>query len=51
MSSMAEVTEPVQMSMRYGLTLLAKANLLDDIGEIVLNLWREQIEVARGAML
>ena len=44
---LVEVGEPVQMSTRYGLALLAKAKLRDDTGEIVLNLWREQIDVAK----
>ena len=43
---LVEVREPVQMSTRYGLALLAKTKLRDDTGEIVLNLWRQQIDVA-----
>lgn len=43
---LVEVGEPVEMSTRYGLALLAKAKLRDDTGEIVLNLWRQQIDVA-----
>lgn len=44
---LVEVGEPVQMSTRYGLASLAKAKLRDDTGEIILNLWREQIDVAK----
>lgn len=44
---LVEVGKPVQISTRYGLALLAKAKLRDDTGEIALNLWRQQIDVAR----
>ncbi|MBL7083868.1 MAG: DNA-binding protein [Candidatus Aminicenantes bacterium] len=44
---LVELGKPVQMSTRYGLEPLAKAKLRDDTGEIVLNLWRQQIDVAQ----
>jgi len=44
---LVEVGTPVQMSTRYGPALMAKAKLRDDTGEIVLNLWRQQIDMAR----
>ena len=44
---LVEVGTPVQMLTRYGPALMAKAKLRDDTGEIVLNLWRQQIDVAR----
>ena len=44
---LVELGKPVQMSTRYGLALLTKAKLRDDTGEIVLNLWRQQIDVAQ----
>jgi len=44
---LVEIGEPVQTSTRYGPALLAKAKLRDDSGEMVLNLWRQQIDVAK----
>lgn len=44
---LVEVGEPTQISTRYGLALLAKAKLRDHTGEIVLNLWRQQVDVAK----
>jgi len=44
---LVEVGTPVQMSTRYGPALMAKAKLRDDTGEIILNLWRQQIDTAQ----
>ena len=48
---LVEVGKPVQLSTHYGLAMMAKAKLRDDTGEIVLNLWRQQIDVAKEGEL
>lgn len=48
---LVEVGKPVQISTRYGLAMMAKAKLRDDTGEMVLNLWRQQIDVAKEGEL
>jgi ssDNA-binding replication factor A large subunit len=42
-----EIGEPVQISTRYGMAMLARAKLKDETGEIVVNLWRQQIDAAK----
>lgn len=48
---LVEVGKPVQISTRYGPAMMAKAKLRDETGEIVLNLWRQQIDVAKEGEL
>lgn len=48
---LVEVGRPVEISTRYGLAMMAKAKLRDDTGEVVLNLWRQQIDVAKEGEL
>jgi len=43
-----EVEKPVEMATRYGSAMLARAVLEDETGTVRLNLWRDQIDVARA---
>jgi ssDNA-binding replication factor A large subunit len=43
-----EISEPREISTRFGLASLATAILEDDTGSVRLNLWREQIDVAKA---
>jgi ssDNA-binding replication factor A large subunit len=46
--TLKEVTRPVEMGTRYGPALLARAVLEDETGSVRLNLWRDQIDVAKA---
>jgi ssDNA-binding replication factor A large subunit len=45
--TLKEMEEPVEIATRYGRALLARAILQDETGSVRLNLWREQIDVAK----
>lgn len=45
--TLKEVEEPVEMATRYGRAMLAKAVLQDETGSVRLNLWRDQIDIAK----
>lgn len=46
-ATLKEVEEPVEIATRYGRAMLAKAVLQDETGSVRLNLWRDQIDVAK----
>lgn len=41
------VESPKKVATRYGEALVAKAVVADETGEVVLNLWRDQIELVK----
>jgi ssDNA-binding replication factor A large subunit len=43
-----EISEPREISTRFGLANLATAVLEDETSSVRLNLWRDQIDVARA---
>ena len=43
-----EISEPREISTRFGLANLATAVLEDETGSVRLNLWRDQIDAARA---
>lgn len=46
--TLKEVSEPREIGTRFGPANLAMAMLEDDTGSVRLNLWRDQIEVAKA---
>ena len=45
------VSKPKRVATRYGEALVANAIVADDTGEIVLNLWREQVNLVKPGYL
>ena len=43
-----EAEKPVEIGTRYGPALLVRAILEDETGSVCLNLWRDQIDVAKA---
>lgn len=46
--TLKEVEKPVEMATRFGQAMLARAVLEDETGSVRLNLWRDQIDVAKA---
>jgi replication factor A1 len=41
------VSKPRRVSTKYGETMVAQATIADETGEIILNLWRNQIDMVK----
>lgn len=46
--TLKEVEKPVEIGTRYGPAMLARAVLQDETGSVRLNLWRDQIDIAKA---
>lgn len=46
--TLKEVEKPVEIETRYGPAMLARAVLQDETGSVRLNLWRDQIDIAKA---
>ena len=45
--TLKEIEEPAEIATRYGRAMLARAVLQDETGSVRLNLWRDQIDIAK----